>query len=228
MARIRVGGLEIMLNDSPPVHAFTFTPSTSTFIDCEDEAQLRALAEKLGDGGAVMMPVGSYGFSTLFTWIADRFGVQLSLASIGALLARLGLTPQKPLQRAYERDPGAIEAWKAEVYPKLAARAKKLAADIYFWDEAGFRADAVQGLPASGAFTVHQYGVAAAMLSAALRLMKISHVETQKILYELNGHIVEAYEQSAVARLSDMSGYAPLTEILTAVHARAHVRLFMN
>jgi transposase len=44
----------------------------------------------------------------------------LSLASIGALLARLGLTPQKPLQRAYERDP---EAWKAEIYPKLAARA---------------------------------------------------------------------------------------------------------
>jgi transposase len=77
--------------------------------------------------------------------IADRFGVQLSLASIGALLARLGLTPQKPLQRAYERDPEAIEAWKAEVYPKLAARAKKLRADIYFWDEAGFRADAVQG-----------------------------------------------------------------------------------
>ena len=77
--------------------------------------------------------------------IQDRFGVELSLASVGALLARLGLTPQKPLQRAYERDPEAIEAWKAEVYPKLAARARKLGADIYFWDEAGFRADAVQG-----------------------------------------------------------------------------------
>lgn len=77
--------------------------------------------------------------------IEDKFGVTLSLASVGALLARLGLTPQKPLQRAYERDPEAIAAWKTEVYPKLAARAKKLKADIYFWDEAGFRADAVQG-----------------------------------------------------------------------------------
>ena len=77
--------------------------------------------------------------------IEDKFGVRLSLASVGTLLARLGLTPQKPLQRAYERDPEAIEAWKMEVYPKLAARAKKVNADIYFWDEAGFRADAVQG-----------------------------------------------------------------------------------
>ena len=79
MARIRIGGLEIMLYDSPPVHAFTFTPATSTFIDCDDEAQLRALAEKLGDGGKVMMPIDSYGFSTLFTWVGDRFGVSWQL-----------------------------------------------------------------------------------------------------------------------------------------------------
>ena len=78
-ARIRIGGLEIMLYDSPPVHAFTFTPATSTFIDCDDEAQLRALAEKLGDGGKVMMPIDSYGFSTLFTWVGDRFGVSWQL-----------------------------------------------------------------------------------------------------------------------------------------------------
>ena len=79
MARIRVGGLEIMLYDSPPVHAFTFTPATSTFIDCDDEAQLRALAETLGEGGKVLMPIDGYGFSTLFTWIADRFGVSWQL-----------------------------------------------------------------------------------------------------------------------------------------------------
>ena len=79
MARIRVGGLEIMLNDSPPVHAFTFTPSSSIFIDCDDEAQLRALAAKLGDGGKVMMPIDTYGFSALFTWVGDRFGVSWQL-----------------------------------------------------------------------------------------------------------------------------------------------------
>lgn len=79
MARIRIGGLEIMLYDSPPVHDFTFTPSTSTFIECDSEEQLRSLAGVLGEGGAVMMPVDNYGFSTLFTWVADRFRVSWQL-----------------------------------------------------------------------------------------------------------------------------------------------------
>ena len=79
MARVRIGGLEIMLYDSPPVHDFTFTPSFSFFIQCDDEAQLRRLAEVLGEGGGVMMEIGNHGFSTLFTWIADRFGVSWQL-----------------------------------------------------------------------------------------------------------------------------------------------------
>ena len=87
---------------------------------------------------------------------------------------------------------------------------------------------AAQNLSARQAFVVHQNGVAATILGAALRLMKISHVETQKILYELNGLADAAYENAAAARLPDMVGYAPLTEILAAVHNKAHVRLFMN
>jgi transposase len=77
--------------------------------------------------------------------IEQRFSERLSLASIGALLARQGLTPQKPLQRAYQRDPEAIERWQRETYPAIARKAKRDKADIYFWDESGFRADAVQG-----------------------------------------------------------------------------------
>jgi predicted 3-demethylubiquinone-9 3-methyltransferase (glyoxalase superfamily) len=79
MARIRIGGLEIMLNDSPPVHAFTFTPSSSIFVECDDDAQLRDLADKIGGGERVMMPVDNYGFSTLFAWVADPFGVSWQL-----------------------------------------------------------------------------------------------------------------------------------------------------
>jgi transposase len=77
--------------------------------------------------------------------IHREFGVSLSLASVGALLACLGLTPQKPLQRAYQRNPEAIERWQRETYPAIAREAKETQADIYFWDESGFRADAVHG-----------------------------------------------------------------------------------
>jgi transposase len=77
--------------------------------------------------------------------IADKFGAKLGVTAVGKLLAKLGLTPQKPLKRAYERDPAAIEAWKHDTYPGIAKRAKKRGAEIYFWDESGFRADAVQG-----------------------------------------------------------------------------------
>jgi urease accessory protein len=87
---------------------------------------------------------------------------------------------------------------------------------------------AAQRLPAIQAYIVHQYGVAATILGAALRLMKIGHVETQKILYELNGRAAAAYETAAATRLSNMAGYAPMTEILAATHAKAHVRLFMS
>lgn len=87
---------------------------------------------------------------------------------------------------------------------------------------------AAQGLPESDAFVVHLYGVTAMILSAALRLMKISHVDTQRMLYRLNADADAAYEVAARARLADMAGFAPLTEILAAAHVGAHVRLFMN
>ena len=77
--------------------------------------------------------------------IVRKFKKRLSLASVGSLLARLGLTAQKPLQRAYQRDPQAIERWQRQTYPALAKRARKEGADIGFWDESGFRADSVQG-----------------------------------------------------------------------------------
>lgn len=77
--------------------------------------------------------------------IKRRFGIRLGVTAVGALLAKLSLTPQKPLQRAYQRDPQAIERWQREVYPGIARRAKREGADIFFWDESGFRADAVHG-----------------------------------------------------------------------------------
>jgi predicted 3-demethylubiquinone-9 3-methyltransferase (glyoxalase superfamily) len=75
MARLSVAGLEIMANDSPPVHAFDFTPSTSTFLIVDTPEDVDALATALGEGGKLHMPPDDYGFSRRFGWAQDRFGV---------------------------------------------------------------------------------------------------------------------------------------------------------
>ena len=82
LARFRVGDHDLMCIDSPSPHAFTFTPSISLFVECASDAELDATFARLADGGSVLMPLGAYGFSTRFGWVADRFGVswQLNLA----------------------------------------------------------------------------------------------------------------------------------------------------
>jgi len=77
--------------------------------------------------------------------IVKQFGVKRGLISVGELLARLGLTPQKPLQRAYQRDPDAIEKWQRETFPAIAKQAEAGGAEVFFWDESGCRADTVPG-----------------------------------------------------------------------------------
>lgn len=75
MARLAIAGLEIMANDSPPVHDFDFTPSTSTFLIVDKAEDVDALAAALGAGGKMLMPPNNYGFSQRFGWVQDRFGV---------------------------------------------------------------------------------------------------------------------------------------------------------
>lgn len=74
-AMLVIGDLCIRCFDSPVKHAFTFTPAVSFFLDCTSEEELRAVAAALRDGGGVLMGIDNYGFSRLFTWINDRFGV---------------------------------------------------------------------------------------------------------------------------------------------------------
>jgi transposase len=73
--------------------------------------------------------------------IGREFAVRLSEVSVGRLLRKLGLSPQRPLYRAYQQNPQAVARWKAETYPQLRAQAAEVGATIYFTDEAGVRSD---------------------------------------------------------------------------------------
>jgi predicted 3-demethylubiquinone-9 3-methyltransferase (glyoxalase superfamily) len=78
-AEFTLGTHRLACIDSPIKHGFTFTPSISLFVDCENEAELDAAFGSLSAGGKALMPLGSYGFSTKFGWVQDRFGVSWQL-----------------------------------------------------------------------------------------------------------------------------------------------------
>ncbi|MGB6577737.1 MAG: IS630 family transposase, partial [Streptosporangiaceae bacterium] len=73
--------------------------------------------------------------------IRREFGVALSVVSVGRLSRKLGMSPQRPLHRAYQQDPVAVERWKKETYPGIRGEAEAAGAVIYFADEAGIRSD---------------------------------------------------------------------------------------
>ncbi len=87
---------------------------------------------------------------------------------------------------------------------------------------------AEMGSPEHDAFTVHQYGVAMTLLGAALRIVRVDHLATQEILFEVNQTADGEYAAVREYGLDDMSNFSPMIDILAAVHVKAHVRMFMN
>jgi transposase len=73
--------------------------------------------------------------------IAKKFGIDLSVGSVGRILRGLGLSPQRPLHRATQQDPERVARWKAEEYPTIRKEAAQVGATVYFADEAGLRSD---------------------------------------------------------------------------------------
>jgi transposase len=73
--------------------------------------------------------------------IYKRFGIKLSKASVCRLLNQLGLTPQRPVWRAYQQRPEEVQKWLEEEYPRIRTMARKHNALIFFGDEAGIRSD---------------------------------------------------------------------------------------
>jgi transposase len=73
--------------------------------------------------------------------IRREFGVEYTAQGVGKLLRRMGLSPQRPLTRAWEQDHEAVAHWKQVEYPKIHAEAQATGASILFGDEASIRTD---------------------------------------------------------------------------------------
>lgn len=71
--------------------------------------------------------------------------VRLTVRNMGKYLKRWGFTPQRPLKKAYEQSPAAVQKWVSEEYPKIAAQARQEGGEIQWGDETGLRSDDVRG-----------------------------------------------------------------------------------
>jgi transposase len=77
--------------------------------------------------------------------IKREFGAGYTLQAIGEMLHRMGLSPQRPLLRAYQQNPELVRKWKEEEYPAIRREAKAAGASIFFCDEATIRSDYSSG-----------------------------------------------------------------------------------
>lgn len=83
-SEIIIHDLTISVIDSADVHAFTFTPSTSLFVEFDSLGEFDRVYQGLLEGGSILMPLDTYPFSDKYAWLSDRFGVswQLSLHKV--------------------------------------------------------------------------------------------------------------------------------------------------
>jgi transposase len=93
----------------------------------------------------VGLPFALWNRAAVAALIERECGKALPVRAVGSYLQRWGFTPQKPLDRAYEQDPAAVQRWLDEEYPAIARRAKTECGEIYWGDETGLRSDDVRG-----------------------------------------------------------------------------------
>ena len=94
-----------------------------------------------GDPRQYKFPFALWTRNAIAILLYRRYGVRLSANSVGRLLAHLGITPQKPLWRAYQQDPERVRQWIQAEYPAIARQAQQERAEIWFGDESGVRSD---------------------------------------------------------------------------------------
>ena len=87
---------------------------------------------------------------------------------------------------------------------------------------------ALAGLDEFQLYASHQYGVINMVLGAALRLVRVSHYDTQKILFKLSEEVKDLYERARLMTFKDMNSFVPEMDILASLHEKGQMRMFMN
>ena len=136
---------------------------------------------------------------------------RLMLTRMGKKLAELGV-------RLYGED-SLFGSWLDEIKAGSSPGTYPVAQGLAF---------AIEGMEEKYLFLSHQYGVINMVLSAALRSIRVSHYDTQKILFEMSDDIEEAWEKASKMGFENMNSFAPQMDILAAMHEKGKMRMFMN
>lgn len=119
-------------------------PGEQKALDARQQARIRrAILHKNPD--QVALPGLVWTRPQVRQLVRNWFGIGLSLITIGKYLRSWGLSPQKPVRRAYEQNPEAVARWLTERYPAIEAQARKDKAIILWLDQTGLRSDAAVG-----------------------------------------------------------------------------------
>ena len=87
---------------------------------------------------------------------------------------------------------------------------------------------AAAGISEEDLFSSHQYGVVNMVLSAALRCVRVSHYDTQEILYSMSSEVKDLYDRVRVMGVNEMNAFFPELDILASLHEKGNMRMFMN
>lgn len=136
---------------------------------------------------------------------------RMMLRRMGKKLAELGI-------RLFPEDE-IFTRWLADITADKTPGSYPVAQGIAF---------AKAGLSEKELFASHQYGIINMVLSAALRLVRVSHYDTQKILFKLSEDTDALYEKAKTMRFEDMNSFVPEMDIFASMHEKGNMRMFMN
>jgi len=114
-------------------------PRSKRLLPWQAAQTVRMIAERCPD--RLELPFCLWTRQAVGELIEEKFGANLSVWTVGRHLRSWGFTPQKPLRRAYERNPREVERWLKEEYPPMRRQARRKGGEINWGDEMGLRGD---------------------------------------------------------------------------------------
>lgn len=100
---------------------------------------VRTITDKTPD--QLKMPFMLWTREAIQDFVEERFKIKVSVSTVGRWLRKWGFTPQKPIRRAWERNPEVVKELLDVNYPRIRREAKKDNAEIHWGDEMGLRSD---------------------------------------------------------------------------------------